>query len=157
MADDLIERLTRATKNAYDGVDWRLLTEAADRIRELEADRDGWKSASESILSDQAELGRILQDRIDQLTVERNGLERLARTAESRLAEAVVALEPFAEAAAGLEPRNAGGWHRVSKYGRKDVVFDLTFTDLTPLYAARQTLSRIKDPSLAGPPPEMKS
>jgi len=71
----------------------REIEHQADRIRELEAERDEWKSASESILSDQAELGRILQDRIDQLTVERNGFERLARTAESRLAEAVVALE----------------------------------------------------------------
>jgi len=77
MADDLIERLKRLA----DVHVWQRpsITEAADRIRELEAERDDLRSKLDLTLDEDVKMRAKLEDR--------------ALTAESRLAEAVVALE----------------------------------------------------------------
>lgn len=63
-------------------------------------------------------------------------LDEIDRQAQE-IARLKEGLRPFAEYAERLEPREAGGWHRVNKFGGKDVVMDVTFTDLEPFIRAR--------------------
>jgi hypothetical protein len=65
-----------------------------------------------------------------------------AEAAERALAEALEVVGRFAEIGEGLERRETGGWWRVDRWGRKEVILDLALTDLEPLERAAAFIAK---------------